>query len=107
MAYLLPKYFKPDVKVLSKYGLTEEDTFFIVRVVSWKATHDWGQRGITDLPGLVKHLREYGTVLLSVESSVNSDLKDYTLRISPEDMHSMLAYARAYVGEGADGDNTP
>jgi predicted glycosyltransferase len=32
---------------------------------------------------------------------VSSDLKDYTMRISPEDMHSMLTYARAYVGEGA------
>ena len=101
MAYLLPKYFKPDVNVLSKYDLTKDDIFFIVRVVSWNATHDWGQRGIADLPGLVQHLQKYGKVVLSMESGVNSYLKDYTLRISPEDMHSMLAYARAYVGEGA------
>ena len=101
MAYLLPKYFKPDVQVLSKYGLTEEDTFFVVRVVSWKATHDWGQRGIADLPGLVQHLQKYGKVVLSMESGVSSDLKNHTLTIAPEDMHSMLAYARAYVGEGA------
>ncbi len=101
MAYLLPKYFKPDPKVLSKYGLTEEDTFFIVRVVSWSATHDWGQRGIADLPGLVKHLQMYGKVVLSMESGVSSDLTDHTMKIDPEDMHSMLAYARAYVGEGA------
>jgi predicted glycosyltransferase len=101
MSYLSPKYFKPDVKVLSKYGLTEEDTFFIVRVVSWDATHDWGQRGIADLRGLVQHLQKYGEVVLSKESGVKTDLKDYTFTISPEDMHSMLSYARAYVGEGA------
>lgn len=101
MAYLLPKYFTPDVNVLSKYGLTEEDTFFIVRVVSWNATHDWGQRGIGDLPGLVQHLQKYGKVILSMEAGVNSDLEDHTMKIDPEDMHSLLAFARAYVGEGA------
>ncbi|MFW9965415.1 MAG: DUF354 domain-containing protein, partial [Candidatus Sifarchaeia archaeon] len=101
MAYLLPKYFKPNVNVLSKYGLDKEDTFFIVRIVSWKATHDWGQSGIADLPSLVKYLKKFGKVILSMESDVSSNLKDYTMRIAPEDMHSMLAYARAYVGEGA------
>jgi predicted glycosyltransferase len=101
MAYLLPKYFKPDVNVLSKYGLTEDDIFFVVRVVSWNATHDWGQRGIGDLPGLVQYLQKHGKVVLSMESGVSSDLEDYTLRIAPEDLHSMLACARAYVGEGA------
>jgi predicted glycosyltransferase len=101
MTYLLPKYFTPDVKVLSKYGLTKEDIFFIVRVVSWNATHDWGQRGIGNLPGLVQYLQKYGKVILSMESGVSSDLQDYTLSIAPEDMQSMLAFARAYVGEGA------
>jgi len=101
MAYLLPKYFKPDVNVLSKYDLTEDDIFFIVRVVSWNATHDWGQKGIADLSGLVQHLQKYGTVVLSMETGVSSNLREHTLRIAPEDMHSMLAYARAYVGEGA------
>ncbi len=101
MAYLLPKYFTPDVDVLSKYGLTEEDTFFIVRLVSWGATHDWGQRGIGNLSGLVQHLEKYGKVILSMESGASSNLQDYTLSIAPEDMHSLLAFARAYVGEGA------
>lgn len=101
MSYLLPKYFKPDIKVLSKYGLTKEDIFFIVRVVSWNATHDWGQKGISDLPGLIQYLQKYGKVVLSVESGVKFVFKEYTLSISPEDMHSMLYYARAYVGEGA------
>jgi predicted glycosyltransferase len=101
MAYLLPAYFEPDPEVLSKYGLKQGDTYFIVRLVSWGATHDWGQSGIADLPGLVRHLEKYGKVLLSVETELESEYQDYTLAISPEDMHSMLAYARAYVGEGA------
>jgi len=101
MAYLLPKYFKPDPEALSKYGLKREDTYFIVRIVSWGATHDWGQKGIGDLPRLVQHLEKYGKVVLSVEAEMESDYSDYTLTTSPEDMHSMLAYARAYVGEGA------
>ena len=101
MAYLSPKYFTPDATVLSKYGLKKEDIFFIVRVVSWKATHDWGQKGIANLSSLVQYLQQYGIVVLSMETDLKPELEDCTLRISPKDMHSVLAYARAYVGEGA------
>lgn len=101
MSYLLPKYFNPDSAVLSNYGLSPEDRFFILRLVSWDATHDRGQKGMVDVDGIIKHLEKYGDVLVSVESETKSNITQNRVRISPKDMHTMLAYAALYVGEGA------
>lgn len=100
MAYLLPKYFQPDPTVLSKYGLKEDEVFSIVRVVAWKATHDWRQSGISDLRSLVNLLERYGRVFITSESNLEPDLDENRVKINPEEMHTMLAYAKVYVGEG-------
>jgi len=101
MTYLLPEYFTPNPSVLSNYGLSPDDTFFIVRMVAWTATHDWQQYGISNLDSIVKHLENYGKVFISAESGLEPHLDRLRVTISPEDMHTMLAYARLYVGEGA------
>ena len=46
LAYLHPDRFQPDPGVLDELGFTSNEPYFVVRLVSWKASHDIGQRGV-------------------------------------------------------------
>ena len=100
LAYLHPHYFTPNPAVLDEIGLTEDDSFIIVRFVSWQASHDVGQHGIRDKVGLMKTLEQYGRVLITSEKTLPPELQPYQIQISPEKMHDLLYYATLYVGEG-------
>ena len=101
LAYLHPNYFTPNPAVLDELGLTEEDTFIILRFVSWGASHDVGHSGIQNKVELVQKLEKYGRVLISSEGELGDRLKKYQIKVSPEKMHDLLYYASLYVGEGA------
>lgn len=101
LAYLHPNRFTPNPAVLRELGLTENDTFIIVRFVSWEASHDVGQCGIRDKIGLVKDLERYGRVIITSEGPLPPELEEYRMRVSPEKLHDLLYYATLYIGEGA------
>jgi uncharacterized protein len=101
IAYLHPNYFSPDLHVLEELGVRPQEKFIVVRFVSWDATHDIGQKGISDKIGFVKTLEQYGRVLLSSEGNVPPEMKPYLMNVPPERMHDLLSYAALYVGEGA------
>ncbi|WP_456365951.1 DUF354 domain-containing protein [Thermococcus sp.] len=101
LAYLHPKYFKPDPSVLESLGLSKGDTFFLLRFVSWTAGHDIGQKGIGNRIRFVKEIEKYGIVLISSEGRLNRELEKYRVKIPPEKIHDLLYYATLYVGEGA------
>ena len=100
LAYLHPKYFKPDPNVLDDLGLSKDDKFIIMRFVSWSAVHDIGQYGISSRKDLVSKLEKYGQVLISSEGKIEKELEKYKLKVSPEKFHSLLYYAQLYIGEG-------
>jgi len=101
LAYLHPNYFRPNPAVLDELGLSKGDTFFLLRFVSWTASHDIGQKGINNRISFVKELEKYGTVLISSEDKLNRELEKYRVRIPPERIHDVLYYATLYIGEGA------
>lgn len=103
LAYLHPNYFKPDPRVLDEIGLREGDTFFVLRFVSWGATHDVGQRGLSigSKKRLISGLGGFGRVYISSEVGLPKELEAYRLNISPDRIHDLLYYATMYVGEGA------
>ena len=45
LAYLYPKYFKPDTSVLKDLNLSKNDKIIILRFISWEAIHDIGHNG--------------------------------------------------------------
>jgi len=100
IAYLYPNRFTPNPTTLNELGLTEGDTFIIVRFISWNASHDVGQHGIRDKVGLVKALEEFGRVLITSEGALPDELQPYRIRISPDKLHDLLYYATLYVGDG-------
>ena len=101
LAYLHPNYFKPNPAVLDEIGLSKDDTFIILRFVSWSASHDVGQHGIQDKIELVRELEKYGQVFITSEGELENDLEKYKIKISPEKLHDLLYYTSLYMGEGA------
>ena len=102
LAYLHPKYFKPDPSVLDDLGLSKGDKFVIIRLISWEATHDIRSRGFSKdfLEKAIKSLEEYGHVFITSEQKLDRELEKYKMQIPPEKLHSTLYYASLYFGEG-------
>ncbi len=102
LAYLHPRRFVPDPNVLKEFGFQETDSFFVVRLVAWKASHDLGQHGFQ--PGEANELialpQEKGKVIVSSEATGKTELAGQQLEIHPSKMHDLLYYATLCVGEG-------
>ncbi len=47
LAYLHPERFNPDISVLNELNVKEKEKFVIMRFVSWNATHDFRQSGLS------------------------------------------------------------
>ena len=102
LAYLHPDRFKPDQSVLDDVGVGVNEKFFILRFVSWGASHDRGQSGfgLDEGKHLIEGLSDYGRVFVISEDR-RPDLDEYRLDIAPERIHDLLHYATMYIGEGA------
>jgi uncharacterized protein len=103
LAYLHPKLFSPDEAVLSDLGVRKGEKYVILRFVSWKATHDTGQSGIT-LENKIKTAEEfsrYAKVFISSEKELPEDLKKFRINIPPEKMHDAIAFSSLVFGESA------
>jgi hypothetical protein len=103
LAYLHPNRFTPDPGALRKHGIDPETPFFVVRFVSWQASHDIGEKGLT-LEGkrrIVEILAKEGRVLITSESPLPAEFEAYRLPIPVQDAHHVLAFARLLVGESA------
>lgn len=103
LAYLHPRRFTPDPGVLESHGLSVDEPLFLVRFVSWGASHDVGERGFS-MAGkrrLVERLTRAGRVLISSEGPLPEDLERYRFPLPVQDIHHVLAFARLLVGESA------
>jgi predicted glycosyltransferase len=83
--------------------LKEGDTFIIVRFAAFDAVHDVGQKGFKSVQeriDIVRQLESFGRVFVTSEVRI-PELAGNTLKLPPERMHNLLAFASLYVGEGA------
>ncbi len=101
--YLNPAYFTPDISIVNSYGISPDERFFVLRFVSWNASHDIGQKGLSieSKIKLVKTLEKYGKVVVSSEGALPDTLKANQLLIKPEHLHHLLAFATLSVCEGS------
>ena len=101
LAYLHPNRFQPDPSVLEDVGVQEGDSFFILRFNVFKAHHDIGVRGFSlELKlRLIEYLKPHGKILITTERSIDPELKDYQMYVSPEKIHSLLYYAKMFIGD--------
>jgi uncharacterized protein len=100
LAYLHPNHFKPKSDILDEMGLSKNETFIIVRFISWTASHDIGKSGVKNRVKLVRELEKFGKVLISSEGRIEKELDTNKINIPPEKLHDLMYYASLYVGEG-------
>ena len=103
LAYLHPNWFTPNPKVLEEIGFNENDKFYIVRFVSWEATHDLGQKGLSieDKRKLIETLKPHGKIIITSEKELPEEFEEYRMKICPTKMHDLLYYATLLYGESA------
>ena len=105
LSYLLPKYFTADKYIYNILGIEASQQYAILRFVSWFATHDSGQKGLTliEKEELVNFLvsKNIKVFISSEKHELPEKLKNYAIMIPPERMHDALAFATIYIGEGA------
>lgn len=103
LAYLHPSRFSPDPEVVRRAGINPDDPYFVVRFVSWQASHDVGEAGF-DLSlkrEMVAELGRHGRVLISSEGPLPTDLEPLRFSAPVHEMHHFLAFSRMLVGESA------
>lgn len=101
LAYLHPNYFTPDVSVLDELGLKENEKYIVIRLVSWKASHDIGDSGIQDIDEIINALTPHGRIFITAEDKLPDGLERYSLKIAPEKIHSVLYFAELFLGESS------
>lgn len=102
LLYLHPNYFKPNAEVLNLLNVKKGQDFAIVRFVSWDASHDIDEEGLSneDKVTLVSKLSKQMKVFVSSEGELPEALREYEFKIPLELLHDALYFAKLYVGEG-------
>lgn len=103
MCYLHPKYFGKEIDPHKELGLQNGEPYAIIRLVSWKAVHDRGHRGLSTqrVQQVCHELSKHCRVFISSESQIPPELSAYRIPITPDRLHAVLSGASLYVGEGA------
>ncbi|MCT4639883.1 MAG: DUF354 domain-containing protein [Bacteroidales bacterium] len=101
LAYLHPKRFTPDVNVIKNIGLTENDTFFVLRFVALTGHHDAGHKGISidHKRELINYLKSFGKIFITSEKEIEPEFEQYRLPVAPHEIHSLLYYATMFMGD--------
>ncbi len=102
IAYLHPEYFTPNKDIFDFLGLKTNEKYFILRFISWGASHDGDKKGLldTEKEKIVELLANHGKVFISSEAKLPENLKQYQIKIPAHKMHDALAFAQLFVTEG-------
>jgi len=100
IAYLHPKYFTPNIRIIRKY-FNPEEQYFILRFAKLDAHHDDDIEGINKTIGLkiIEILKSHGSVFVTSERELEPEFESYRIQINPLDMHHILAFAKLYIGD--------
>ncbi len=103
LAYLHPKYFKPNPKIPEKYGLSR---YIMLRLSALAAHHDINATGFNfktdeDLSEYVNELEKYGRVVIFSETRGWKTIENHRMDIEPKDLHDLIFNSCLCIGEGA------
>lgn len=100
LAYLHPNAFIPNIKVVEEFN-PDLSPYFILRLVSLRAYHDVGMKGLGDqqVNHLINLLEKYGKIFISSERPLTPQFEKYRLNIKPENIAHALFYAQLFIGD--------
>lgn len=100
IAYLHPKYFKPNINYVKQFNHNLEK-YFILRLVSLTASHDNKKKGINDEQAryLINLLQNYGKVYITSERELIPEFEKYRIKINPNDIAHALYFAEMFIGD--------
>lgn len=103
LSYLRPPYFSARREIALANGLAPEGATYLVRLVSWKANHDIGERGLSSdaVRAVVHRLGGHGKVLVSSESPLPADLELHRYAGEADAIHHVMAFCAGFFGESA------
>lgn len=99
LAYLHPDVFTPNPETLIQCGLKNNERFFVMRFVAWKASHDVGRFGFSpeEKVKIIQELEKHGRIFITSEKPLDSDLEKYRITIPPDKLHDLLYYANLLI----------
>lgn len=103
LSYLRPSRFTPDRAIALANGIDERKPTWLMRLVSWKANHDVGERGLSPdaVRAVVARLGATGKVLISSEAPLPDDLACHRYAGDPAQIHHVMAFSAGFFGESA------
>ncbi len=103
LAYLHPKYYQSDDSFIDKMGINKNEKYILLRFVSWQATHDIGQGGLSleIKRKLISELSISARVFITSEEKLDDEFQPYQINIDPWDIHHVIENATLLITEGA------
>ncbi len=103
LAYLHPRRFTPDPDVLRQNDIDPDSRYCVIRMVSWGAIHDVGQRGLDEKKKIVfvNEIARYARPYITSEGPLPHELEPYRMTVPVHHIHHLLAFASLCVAEGA------
>jgi len=100
LAYLHPNSFNPDITVVKEFN-PDLIPYFIIRLVSLRAYHDVGMKGISNeqVRKLIDLLSSHGKVYISSEKQLPKEFEQFKLNINYRDIAHVLYYANIFIGD--------
>jgi uncharacterized protein len=99
LAYLHPKYFKPDISIFDELNIPRGEKYIILRFNVFDAVHDIGMRGFpaSYQMKLVTELERFARVFIAPEAKLSSELDKYRLTVPFSRIHHVLYYSSLLV----------
>lgn len=100
LAYLHPNNFTPDEEVVKEFN-PDFKKYFLIRLVSLRAYHDVGMKGLTNnqVEQIIRLLEYKGKVFISAERELPEQMEKYRLKIEPHKIAHAIYYAELFIGD--------
>lgn len=101
LAYLHPAHFSRNKETPRKLLATNEERYFLFRLVSLQAHHDAGHTGISVEFSLklIELLAPYGRIFVNSEHQLDPRLEKFRLRVTPAEFQDVLAGAAYLISD--------
>ena len=99
MAYLHPRYFKPDENIFNLLKIEKNEDFVIIRFNAFDAVHDSGigSFSLDEKRRLIYELEKYSRIFISAEKKVPKEFEKYLIKIPKQKIHDCLYFAKMLV----------